>query len=401
MTTIPDSPPHDTEMERMGLNLAFYHKETREVLDEHCFYVEDYRKIYKAMLETDDIVLIAKKVEMKEDDLWDILGILVSDKEFVLAELVKYKNARILLRGIRKLEIQTQGLNLEEVRETLEKMQKFTEEYEKDETLEEQALNYFEEIKQPKKIISSWYTEIDKVCDLRWGQLVVIAWRPWMGKTTVMLNKALRESISHNVGFISMEMSINELIDRLLCIMSWLTSYDMRDKNKISEEIMEYLGKMLNRKLFLTDKIYKLNKIEEFIIKNKLKICYIDYLGLIQHGDGRMRTIDRISAITGKLKQIALKYNVEIVLGSQLSRETEKRIGNEPQLSDLRDSGSIEQDADVVMMLFRPDYYDEATDEKNRIKIFVRKNRNGRNAELNLGLRIQSYRMLDLSTEYK
>lgn len=99
-----------------------------------------------------------------------------------------------------------------------------------------------------------------------------------MGKTTVMLNKAFRESITNNVGFISMEMSIDELIDRILCLMSGLTSYDMRDKKKISCDIMEYLGKILDRKLFLSDKIYKLNKIEEFIIKNKLDVCYIDYL---------------------------------------------------------------------------------------------------------------------------
>lgn len=397
---IPDSPPFDTELERMWLYLAYSDREAREILDEHCFYVDDYKKIYQATLVSTDVGIIANTTGIKQDEIWDILGLFISDKEFVLAELIKYKNARILLRGISRLDIQARSLNLDWIKETLEKMQKFTEEYEKDKTLEEQTLDYYEQINQPKKVISSWYTAIDKVCDLRGGQLVIIAGRPWMGKTTVMLNKALRESITHNVGFISMEMNINELIDRLLCIMSWLTSYDMRDKKKINDEIVKYLGRILNRKLFLSDKIYKLNKIEEFIIKNKLEVCYIDYLGLIQHGDGRMRTIDRISTITGKLKQIALKYDVEIVLWSQLSRETEKRIGKEPQLSDLRDSGSIEQDADVVMMLYRPDYYDEETDEKDRIKIYVRKNRNGRMAELNLWLRLQSYRMLDLSTEY-
>lgn len=108
-----DNIPYDIELERMGLYLAHSDKEVREILDEHCFFVEDYKKIYQAMLKTNDVGIIANKVGIQENEIRDILGLFVSDKELVLAELVKYRNARVLLRGIRKLDTQARGLNLD------------------------------------------------------------------------------------------------------------------------------------------------------------------------------------------------------------------------------------------------------------------------------------------------
>lgn len=213
--------------------------------------------------------------------------------------------------------------------------------------------------------------------------------------TTVMQNIALRQSIKNRVWFISIEMTISELIDRFICIIWWLNSYNMRNKKEYIQEIQEYLSPLLEKKLFLSDKIYNLSRIEQYIAKNELDVCYIDYLWLINYWDSKMRIIDRISEITKQLKEIAKKRNCCIILWSQLSRDVEKRIDKYPILADLRDSWTIEQDADIVIMLYREDYYDDWSENKNKIQLFVRKNRNWELWCIELETKFSSYRLLD------
>lgn len=403
MTKLEDIllPPHDMELEKLWLNMCFMFKDSIDKIDKNCFYVDDYKKLYESFNKTrsDDVSVLAVDSWLEQWYIFDILSDLVSESsvEYICKELIKYKNARTIIRWIQRLEWETRWLDIDKAKTTLEKITEMIDEFDEDETLEKQTKDYFMDIDKEQKKIVCWFDSIDEYCKFAWWQLVIIAGRPWMWKTTVMLNKALRESTKYNVWFTSMEMKVGDIIDRIVCILSWLTSYQLEKKSDHIAKIMEYLEKLLEKKLFLSDKIYTINKIEQFVVKNKLDVCYVDYLGLINHWSSNMRTIDKISEITRQLKLIALKHNVEIVLWSQLSRDVEKRPDKRPILSDLRDSGSIEQDADMVLMLYREDYYDKETERKWILDILVRKNRNWMEADIPLWLKLSSFRMFDKS----
>lgn len=401
MTKLEDIllPPNDFALEKLWLAMLTYDISKINELDEHCFYSEDTKKVFNAIKKTNstEFAILAIESWLDSEIVLSLITDLVSksDYDYIIEQLHKYKNARIIIRWIKKLENQARVLEIDEAKETIKKLDWFIQDIKKDETLEEQWLTYFEDLYSTEKIIESWYEQIDKIIQLRWWQLVVIAWRPSMWKTTVMQNIALRQSMKNKIWFISMEMTVSELIDRFICIIWWLNSYNMRNKKEHIQEIQEYLSPLLEKKLFLSEKIYNLSKIEQYIAKNELDVCYIDYLWLINYWDSKMRIIDRISEITKQLKEIAKKRNCCIVLWSQLSRDVEKRTDKAPILADLRDSWTIEQDADTVVMLYREDYYDENTEKKNRMQLFIRKNRNWELWCIELETNFSSYRLLD------
>jgi len=391
--------PHDPSLEQTAISMLMARPENLNKLDKHCFYVEELKKTYEAMKSTNstDLSVISIEAWVDLNYLYDITYDLVSKNsdEYIIKEMIRYKDSRTVMRWIYKLEAQTKSLDITWAKETLQKLAEVIDILDEEETLEEQVISYFESFEKDNKFLPSWIEEIDKYCLFKWWQLIIVAGRPWMWKTTVMLNMAIRQAAQHNVGFVSLEMSLWDIFDRFICMLSWLTSYEIQDKKSSLWKITEYLDKLLSKKLFMSDKVFSLEKIEQFIVKNSLDVCYIDYLGLIMYGWANIRTIDRISEITRRLKMIALKNNVKIVLWSQMSRQSEHRADNRPVLADLRDSGSIEQDADMVLMLYREDYYDKETDRKNILDILVRKNRWWMEAEIPLGIDLSRYRLYD------
>ena len=239
------------------------------------------------------------------------------------------------------------------------------------------ALEYLDSLDWLAKYYSTWYYQLDEKIKLKSWQLVFIAGRPWMWKTTVMQNIALRQSKHKKVLFISLEMTGVELVERFVCMTSW-KSIDDISKLDNTWLISEKLSELLENQLRIKDNVYTMQNIEDIIRQHKVKdwldIVYIDYLWLIQWT--KKTIIENITDITKSLKIIAKKYDINLVVWAQLNRDVEKRVDKEPQLSDLRDSWSIEQDADIVLMLHREDYYDEYTDNKNKITILIRKQRN-------------------------
>lgn len=236
--------------------------------------------------------------------------------------------------------------------------------------------------------LSTGLRDLDaKINGLNKGNLLLVAARPAMGKTSFALNMALNvaKKYKKTVAFFSLEMSREELAMRLLSSESFVDSQKMAT-GKLTEEEWVKIG-MASSALSQTDIRVDDNggiTVAEMNAKlrrlDNLGLVVIDYLQLMQ-GSGYGRSSDNrvqvVSDISRSLKVMAKELNVPVVCLSQLNRAAEGRSDKRPVLSDLRESGSIEQDADSVMMLYRDDYYNPNTEEKNIAECIVAKNRHG------------------------
>lgn len=223
--------------------------------------------------------------------------------------------------------------------------------------------------------------------------LIVLGARPSMGKTQHSLSFAKAASMAgKEVLFISIEMTANQLVNRYLLEDNRISSYNLRTGQMSNEEwaaLDEQAGKLWNMKLNIADNhnIRYLNNIKsearKLHRKGKLDMMIIDYLGLIKTKLKFASRYLEIGYITGELKNLAKELNIPIILLSQLNRPIKGLAVKEPQLEDLRESGDIEQDADIVLFIHKPDYYDpDAIDSKNepwkgRGKIIISKYREG------------------------
>ena len=236
--------------------------------------------------------------------------------------------------------------------------------------------------------LSTGLRDLDsKINGLNKGNLLLVAARPAMGKTTFALNMALNvaKKYKKTVAFFSLEMSREELAMRLLSSESFVDSQKMAT-GKLTEEEWVKIG-MASSALSQTDIRVDDNggiTVAEMNAKcrrlDNLGLVVIDYLQLMQ-GSGYSKSnenrVQVVSDISRSLKVMAKELGVPVICLSQLNRAAEGRSDKRPVLSDLRESGSIEQDADCVMMLYRDDYYNPNTEEKNVAECIVAKNRHG------------------------
>ena len=213
-----------------------------------------------------------------------------------------------------------------------------------------------------KNFLSSGFPKLDKVLGGGFvnGGLYVIAARPGMGKTTVALN--LAENFSGGVLFVSLEMVVNQLTAKRLARETGIPSNRLLLGSSLSDE--EYVkicaaaekisdsGLVINRKMGAT--VPEISVMARSI--HNLSAVVVDYMGLIQHKGAGSR-YEAITEISGALKRLAISLNVPVIALAQLNRAAEARQDKKPNLSDLRDSGAIEQDADAVLLLYRQDYY--------------------------------------------
>ena len=239
----------------------------------------------------------------------------------------------------------------------------------------------------------SGFTGIDKVT-LGWQEsdLVIIAARPSMGKTAFVLTMARNMAVDHHipVAFFSLEMSSKQLVKRLLVSETGLSSEKIRGGKRLLDyelvQLHERIKDLAAAPLFIDDtpsiSVYELrSKVRRLVRNAGVKLIIIDYLQLMT-GPPELRGMreQEVSNISRSLKAIAKEMSIPVIALSQLSRDVEKRGGNKiPQLSDLRESGAIEQDADIVMFIHRPDYY--GTEEEGAVpgqaQIIIAKHRNG------------------------
>ena len=240
------------------------------------------------------------------------------------------------------------------------------------------------------------FTDLDyKTSGFQNSDLILVAARPSMGKTAFVLNiaqyMAFKKDLS--VAIFSLEMSKQQLMNRLLSMESRVNSQSMRTGNLKDEDwskLIESAGVIGDSNLIIDDTpgitVRELrSKCRRYKLEHGLDIIMIDYLQLMSGGGrGSDSRQQEISEISRSLKALARELNVPVVALSQLSRAVESRTDHRPMLSDLRESGAIEQDADVVMFIYRDDYYKKDSDMKGIAEIIIAKQRNGPIGTVNL-----------------
>lgn len=237
--------------------------------------------------------------------------------------------------------------------------------------------------------IATGFIDLDyRTAGMQPSDLILVAARPSMGKTAFVLNMAQYMAFNQNqtVAIFSLEMSKEQLVNRLFSMESRVDSQHLRT-GKLSdaewEKLIESAGMIGRSNLIIDDtpgiSISELrSKCRKYKLEHDLKIIIIDYLQLMSgSGRGSDSRQQEISDISRSLKALARELSVPVVALSQLSRAVEQRPDHRPMLSDLRESGAIEQDADVVMFIYRDDYYNKDTDKKGIAEIIIAKQRNG------------------------
>jgi len=271
--------------------------------------------------------------------------------------------------------------------------------------------------------IPTGYADLDKVLGgLKKGDLIIVAARPGVGKTALVLNIAHNMALEgKRIGLFSLEMGKEQLAMRLLAMSTQIPS-DRIDQGDFTEDQLARLSdayqELANLPIFIDDtstlNIRSLrNRCRRLFSQQKVDIIMLDYLQLMEgmRPGGDMGRVQEVSEISRGLKQIARELNIPIIACSQLSRQVEHRQSRRPMLSDLRESGSIEQDADVVMLMYREDYYEKQKGETfgtslgSKVEINIAKHRNGPTAfvmltYLNPFLRFEPYTGEDVPMDF-
>ncbi|HUF54799.1 MAG TPA: replicative DNA helicase [Dehalococcoidia bacterium] len=271
------------------------------------------------------------------------------------------------------------------------------------------------------RAVTSGYSDLDTMLapGLKRGDLVIVAARPSLGKTSLVLNFARNAALKHNavVGFFSVEMAADQLVQRMVAMEAGVDStrlvlgtYSDREEAKI----MQALGVLSDIPVYFDDAatltVAEMRaKARRLQLERGLDLIIVDYMQLMSSGARNENRVQEVSYISRALKQLARDLDVPVIACSQLSRAAENRANNIPMLSDLRESGSIEQDADVVMFIYREEKYvsreqwerEHAGDEKRReypagiTQLIVAKHRNGATGTIHLRFRDKLSRFED------
>ncbi len=268
------------------------------------------------------------------------------------------------------------------------------------ETILEQSFERLDDLHRNKgklRGVPTGYKDLDnKLAGMQKSDLLILAARPSMGKTTLALNIAHHVATKDKLPVLvfSLEMSKEQLVDRLLSAESGIDAWNLRTGN-ISDKDFEQLnlayGELSEAPIYIDDTpgitaLEMRTKARREQHKHALGLVVVDYLQLMSgasrgYGDNR---VQEISEISRGLKALARELHVPVLALSQLSRNVEQRSPQIPQLQDLRESGSIEQDADVVLFLYREDYYQPDTERKHITDVLIRKHRNGPTGQIEL-----------------
>lgn len=416
--------PHSLEAEQSVVGAMLMDKDAimtaAEIVSREDFYQTAYGILFEAMVELFNegkpVDLITLQERLKEKDVppeitslefaRDLLtAVPTSANVKYYAEIVMEKS---MLRKLIKLNEEIENMcylgrdSLEAVLETTEK--RVFELVQKRNTgdyvpIKQVVLNALDKIEKSSKTkgtvtgIPTGFIDLDyKTSGLQPSDLILVAARPSMGKTAFVLNIAQHVAFRSNktVAIFSLEMSKEQLVNRLFSLESQVDAQLLRTgnlKDSDWEKLIEGAGVIGKSKMIIDDtpgiSISELrSKCRKFKLEQGLDLIIIDYLQLMT---GRAESRQQeISDISRSLKGLARELNVPVIALSQLSRAVEQRPDHRPMMSDLRESGAIEQDADVVMFIYRDDYYNKDTDMKNIAEIIIAKQRNGPIGTVNL-----------------
>jgi replicative DNA helicase len=253
----------------------------------------------------------------------------------------------------------------------------------------------------------------DKLAGFQRSDLIILAARPSMGKTALALNFAHNVALKGELPVLifSLEMSKEQLVDRMLAMESGVDAWALRTGNLTDadfEKIGQAMGSLSEAQIYIDDSpgitVSDLRtKARREAHQHPLGLIIVDYLQLMSGGSkfgGDFNRVQEISEISRGLKGIARELNLPVLALSQLSRSVENRSPQIPQLADLRESGSIEQDADVVAFIYREDYYNPETDRKNITDLLIKKHRNGPTGGIELYFEREKQRFRSLDTKH-
>lgn len=242
--------------------------------------------------------------------------------------------------------------------------------------------------------VPTGFRKLDNILSgLQKSDLVILAARPSVGKTSLALNMALNAaSQGLTVGVFSLEMSKMQLVERLLAAEARVDSWRLRTGNLSDDDFPRLgraMGKLSEMSLYIDDSanltaMQIRTKARRLQAEKGLDLVIVDYLQLMDSSVRNDSRVQEISEISRSLKGLARELDIPVLALSQLSRAVEQRPNKRPQLSDLRESGSIEQDADVVMFIYREDMYDRNSENQNIANILIAKHRNGPTGEIDL-----------------
>ncbi|MEO5950385.1 MAG: replicative DNA helicase [Candidatus Saccharimonadales bacterium] len=254
---------------------------------------------------------------------------------------------------------------------------------------------------------TGWRDLDNMTAGLQRSDLIILAARPAMGKTTLVTNLAynIATVAKQPVLFFSLEMSKEQLVDRMLADASGVDAWNIRTGNLSDDDfskLSEAMGEMAEAPIFIDDTpgvsvLEMRTKARRAAHEQPLGLIIVDYLQLMQgSGNNNGNRVQEVSEISRGLKLIARELNVPVIGLSQLSRSVESRSPQIPQLSDLRESGSIEQDADIVMFIYREAYYNPETERENITDLIIAKHRNGPTGKVELYFHPERLRFMSL-----
>ena len=413
-------PPHDIEAEQAIIGSMLTDKDAViaavEVLQEQDFYREDNKIIYSAILNlynrAEPIDIITLKSEIKSMGKFEAVGVLeyivqLPDKVPTTSNVeqyIKIVEEKSMLRALIKTadELITLGYDptqeVEQVIDTAEKkifqvMQKKNQKgYSSIKDILVDTFTQLEQLYNQKESITgvpTGFVDLDyRTSGLHNSDLILVAARPAMGKSAFALNIATNAAVRAKVpvAIFSLEMSKEQMTNRILCSEAMVDSAKVRT-GKIDDDEWAKLaatsGELSEAGIYIDDtpgiSIMEIRaKCRKMKLEKNIGLVVIDYLQLVQGSNKKGGSREQeIAEISRSLKILAKEIDVPVIALSQLSRAPEQRIDHRPMLSDLRESGSIEQDADIVMFLYRDDYYNEDTEKKNIAEVIIAKHRSG------------------------
>ncbi len=413
-------PPNDIEAEQAVLGSMLTDKEAVasaiEVLKAEDFYREDNKIIYTGILnlysKAEPIDIITLKAELSSMGKFDSVGGLeylteLPEKVPTTANVdryIKIVEEKAILRNLIKTanEIITLGYDttedVEDIMDNAEKkifdimQSKNQKGYTPIKDVLVETFSKLEELYNKKQHITgipTGFADLDyKTAGLHGSDLVLVAARPAMGKSAFALNIATNAAVRAKVpvAVFSLEMSKEQMVNRILCSEAMVDSNKVRT-GKLDEgdwtKLAGVLGPLSESEIYIDDtpgiSVMEIRaKCRKLKLEKNIGLVVIDYLQLIQASNKKFGSREQeISEISRSLKILAKEINVPVIAISQLSRAPEQRPDHRPMLADLRESGAIEQDADIVMFLYRDDYYNEDSEKKNIAEVILAKHRAG------------------------
>lgn len=436
-------PPQNLDAEKSLLGAVLIDEETLADISEHVtakdFYDKRHSTIYGGMMRLFErhkpVDLLTLTEELKKKDELEIIGgsaYLTELTNYVptaahaeaYAELVAQKAVR---RRLIKASGEISELGYDEDTTTQELLERAEAELfsVSDQSLKQdlvsiesiltESFDRMEELHRNKgalRGVRTGYRDLDNMtAGLQRSDLIILAARPAMGKTTLVTNLAYNVATvaKQPVLFFSLEMSKEQLVDRMLADASGVDAWNIRTGNLSDDDfskLSEAMGEMAEAPIYIDDTpglsvLEMRTKARRAAHEAPLGLIIVDYLQLMQ-GSGKSdgNRVQEVSEISRGLKLIAREMNVPVIALSQLSRSVENRSPQIPQLADLRESGSIEQDADIVMFIYREAYYNPETERENITDLIIAKHRNGPVGRVELYFHPERLRFMSLDKHH-